>query len=100
VKLPIQERWEATWTKVIQDVFKYAVHCGQVQMGIDYVRRVHSGQFDWFMRIDDDAYVIFENLIMFLRTRQPTALEMYRTKCVRLYYLFVLTHLWFIHPML
>jgi hypothetical protein len=23
-------------------------------MGIDYVRRVHSGQFDWFMRIDID----------------------------------------------
>jgi glycoprotein-N-acetylgalactosamine 3-beta-galactosyltransferase len=53
----------------------------QVQQGIDYVRRVHAGQFDWFMRIDDDAYVIMENLIMFLRTRRPSAPEMYRHMC-------------------
>ncbi len=49
----------------------------QVQLGTDYVRRVHSGQFDWFMRVDDDAFVIMENLIMFLRTRNTTAPEIY-----------------------
>jgi hypothetical protein len=34
------------------------------------------------MRIDDDGYVIMENLIMFLRTRDPTALEMSSNMCV------------------
>jgi glycoprotein-N-acetylgalactosamine 3-beta-galactosyltransferase len=48
-----------------------------VRQGVKYVHRVHRGQFDWFMRIDDDGYVIMENLIMFLRTRDPTRPEMF-----------------------
>ena len=27
----------------------------QVRQGVKYVHRVHRGQFDWFMRIDDEV---------------------------------------------
>ncbi len=80
------------------DILKCFRALVQVQLGIEYVRRVHAGQFDWFMRVDDDAYVIFENLIMFLRTRDPTAPELCRKACVRVYDKFVVTHFWFVHP--
>ena len=48
-----------------------------MRAGVQYVHKYHNGTFDWFMRIDDDGYVIMENLIMFLRRRDPNAPEMY-----------------------
>jgi hypothetical protein len=97
VHLPISDGWSATWTKVELSTFSLMCYCPpsakkpeQVQLGVDYVRRVHSGQFDWFMRIDDDSYVIMENLIMFLLTRNTTAPEMH-SACV-LHYIFVVKY--------
>lgn len=44
----------------------------QVREGCKYVHNTYNGQFDWFMRIDDDGFVIMENLMLFLHQRDPT----------------------------
>jgi len=37
-----------------------------------YVHRMYSGQFDWFMRADDDSFIVMENLHLFLHDKEPT----------------------------
>lgn len=41
--------------------------------GFKYIYQNHFRQFDWFLKTDDDTYIIMENLQKFLRDKDPSS---------------------------
>uniref|UniRef100_A0AC35UA37 N-acetylgalactosaminide beta-1,3-galactosyltransferase n=1 Tax=Rhabditophanes sp. KR3021 TaxID=114890 RepID=A0AC35UA37_9BILA len=44
----------------------------KIKFGMKYVYKNYYQKYDWFLRIDDDSYVIMENLRMFLLTQNTS----------------------------
>uniref|UniRef100_A0A914WXG3 N-acetylgalactosaminide beta-1,3-galactosyltransferase n=1 Tax=Plectus sambesii TaxID=2011161 RepID=A0A914WXG3_9BILA len=55
--LPVEEHFDNTWMKI-----RAAMH---------YIHTKWSKKFDWLLRIDDDAFVIFENLRTLITALHP-----------------------------
>jgi glycoprotein-N-acetylgalactosamine 3-beta-galactosyltransferase len=45
-----------------------------------YVYKKHLNEYDWFMKADDDTYVIVENLRYFLHDKDPKSPTYYGLK--------------------
>ena len=44
---------------------------GKTQAAFSYIHRYHRDDAEWFLKVDDDTYVIMENLRLLLRQHQP-----------------------------